>query len=66
MSILTTSIDVSRSPEEVFTCVTDPSKFGEWQANVTGGHMGGSGPPQAGSRCIFHPTDRVRQAGGHL
>ncbi len=52
MPVLTTSIDISRRPEEVFAYVTDPSKFAEWQANVTGGHMEGSGPPQTGSRCV--------------
>jgi uncharacterized protein YndB with AHSA1/START domain len=52
MSTLTSSINVSRPPDEVFAYVTDPAKFGEWQANVTGGHMVGSRPPQAGERCI--------------
>ena len=52
MSALTTTIDVSRPADEVFAYVTDPAKFGEWQANVMGGHMVGSGPPQAGARCI--------------
>jgi hypothetical protein len=52
MSTLTTTIDVSRSPKEVFDYVTDPAKFGEWQANVMGGHSVGDGPPQAGTRCV--------------
>jgi hypothetical protein len=52
MSTLSTSIDVSRSPKEVFDYVTDPARFGEWQANVTGGHSVGSEPPQAGARCV--------------
>ena len=32
--------------------MTDPARFGEWQANVTGGHMDGSGPPRPGARCV--------------
>jgi uncharacterized protein YndB with AHSA1/START domain len=42
--------EVSRPVEEVFDYVTDPARFSEWQANVTGGHMS-SGPAQVGSLC---------------
>ncbi len=51
MTALATTIDVARPPEEVFAYVTDPTRFGEWQANVTGGHMESSGPQQPGARC---------------
>ena len=51
MVALATSIDVGRPAEEVFAYVTDPTRFGEWQANVTGGHMEGTGPQQPGARC---------------
>ena len=51
MTALTTTIDVARRPEEVFTYVTDPARFGEWQANVKSGHLDGDGPPQPGARC---------------
>jgi uncharacterized protein YndB with AHSA1/START domain len=52
MATLTTTIEVARPPEEVFAYVTDPTTFGEWQANVISGHMDGSGPQQAGARCV--------------
>ena len=51
MAALATTIDVARPPDEVFAYVTDPARFGEWQANVTGGHMEGTGPQQPGVRC---------------
>ena len=49
--MLASSIDIARPPEEVFAYVTDPARFGEWQANVTGGHLDGTDPPQPGARC---------------
>ena len=52
MAALATSIDVARCPEEVFAYVTDPARFGEWQANVKSGHLEGDGPPQPGARCL--------------
>ena len=51
MSALATTIEIARPPEVVFAYVTDPARFGEWQANVTGGHSDGSDPPQPGARC---------------
>ena len=51
MASVATTIDVARPPEEVFAYVTDPARFGEWQANVAGGHMNGSGPQRPGARC---------------
>ena len=56
-AVLATTIDVARPPGEVFAYVTDPASFGEWQANVTGGHMDGSGTPQVGARG--HTTRRI-------
>jgi hypothetical protein len=52
MASLTSAIDVARPPDEVYAYVTDPTRFGEWQANVTDGHMNESGPAQPGGRCI--------------
>ena len=52
MAMLTSTIEVARPPEEVFAYATDPTRFGEWQANVISGHMDGSGPHQAGARCV--------------
>lgn len=50
--------EISRPIEEVFDYVTDPSRFSEWQANVTGGHMS-PGPAQVGSMCTT-----TRRVGG--
>lgn len=52
MTALATSIDIARPPEAVFAFVTDPTRFGEWQANVTGGHLEGNGLPKPGARCV--------------
>jgi uncharacterized protein YndB with AHSA1/START domain len=52
MAVLSSTIEVARPPEEVFAYATDPTTFGEWQANVVSGHMDGSGPHQAGARCV--------------
>ncbi len=52
MAMLSTAIDISRPPEAVFAYVTDPNKFGEWQANVISGHMEGSGSAHVGIRCV--------------
>jgi hypothetical protein len=52
MAPIVAAIDVDRPADDVFAYVTDPSRFGEWQANVVGGHMEGTGPPSVGDRCI--------------
>jgi hypothetical protein len=48
MAALTCAVEVDRSPDDVFSYVTDPTRFGEWQANVTSGsthHVQGGGLP---------------------
>jgi uncharacterized protein YndB with AHSA1/START domain len=52
MAPITCAVDVDRPPEEVFTYVTDPARFPEWQKNVVAGSMEGSGPQQVGARCL--------------
>ena len=51
MGPLGESIEVDRPPETVFAYVTDPARFGEWQENVTGGHLDTDGPAAAGDTC---------------
>jgi Polyketide cyclase / dehydrase and lipid transport len=51
MAPIIETIEVGRPPGEVFSYVTDPSRFGEWQKNVVGGHMD-DGPTRVGSKCI--------------
>ena len=50
MAPITTTIDVARPQEEVFSYVTDPSRFAEWQHGVISGHMEGDAPG-VGSKC---------------
>ena len=56
MATLSRTIEVARPPDEVFAYATDPTKFGEWQANVTSGHMDGSDPHEVGARCVTTRT----------
>ncbi len=57
VSPIVSSIDIERPPGEVFPYVTDPARFGEWQAGVVDGHV--EGDPGVGSRCVM-----TRQIGG--
>jgi Polyketide cyclase / dehydrase and lipid transport len=52
MAPIISTIEVGRPAADVFSYVTDPSRFGEWQKNVVGGQMEGDGPTRVGSRCI--------------
>jgi len=52
MTPLTTTTEVARPPEDVFAYVTDPTRFGEWQQGVVGGHIDGDGPPTVGDKCF--------------
>jgi uncharacterized protein YndB with AHSA1/START domain len=50
MAPITTTIDVARPQEEVFSYVTDPSRFAEWQHGVVSGRIDG-GAIGVGSKC---------------
>jgi uncharacterized protein YndB with AHSA1/START domain len=50
MAPLVHSVEIDRSPEDVFAYVTDPSRFPEWQDAVVSAKAHGSGPVQQGSR----------------
>jgi uncharacterized protein YndB with AHSA1/START domain len=52
MAQIVETIEVARPPEEVFSYVTDPSRFAEWQKHVVGGHMDAEDPTRVGTRCI--------------
>ena len=57
MPPIVSTIEISRPPDEVFSYVTDPSRFAEWQDDVmrvrlTEGHplgVGSSSPKLVGS-----------------
>jgi uncharacterized protein YndB with AHSA1/START domain len=59
MAPIITGVDIARPPGEVFTYVTDPARFDEWQAGVVSGHIEGDGGPAVGARCIT-----TRRVGG--
>jgi uncharacterized protein YndB with AHSA1/START domain len=52
MPAITASTEVACPPDTVFGYVTDPSRFGEWQENVVGGHMDGRVPYGVGAKCV--------------
>jgi uncharacterized protein YndB with AHSA1/START domain len=54
------SIEIARPPEEVFSYVSDPSRFAEWQHDVVSVRIEGGGPPRLGSR--FTTTRRIGRA----
>ena len=59
MAPVVADIAIARPPAEVFSYVTDPARFGEWQAGVVSGHIEGDEPPAVGSKCVM-----TRRIGG--
>jgi uncharacterized protein YndB with AHSA1/START domain len=57
MAPLVHSVEIDRSPEDVFAYVTDASRFHEWQEAVVSASHQGSGPVQPGARISL--TRRV-------
>lgn len=57
MTAIKESIDISRRPEDVFSYVTDPSHFPEWQEGVVSVRPVGGAPLTVGSRVVV--TRRV-------
>jgi uncharacterized protein YndB with AHSA1/START domain len=54
---MVSTIEVGRPPEEVFSYVTDPTRFAEWQRDVMSVHADRRGTPDVGSR--FSTTRRI-------
>jgi len=52
MAPIIATAEVARPSAAVFTYVTDPARFGEWQKNVVSGQMAGGGPPRVGAKCM--------------
>jgi carbon monoxide dehydrogenase subunit G len=48
---ISTSIEVDRPPNHVFSYVIDPTRFTEWQQGVVSGHMQ-SDSLSVGDRCV--------------
>jgi uncharacterized protein YndB with AHSA1/START domain len=59
VTVIVCSVEIARQPGEVFSYVTDPAHFGEWQAGVVDGHIEPAGPVEVGSRCVM-----TRRLGG--
>ena len=59
MAPITSSVEISRRPEDVFAYVTDPSHLPDWQESVVS--VGGEAPYTVGSTL-----DRVKAASGRL
>jgi hypothetical protein len=47
-------------PDEVFSCISDPSRFAEWQADVLSVHVVAPGPPSLGSSSRCRTLDSGR------
>jgi uncharacterized protein YndB with AHSA1/START domain len=47
---MTNTVEIARSPQDVFAYVTDPSRFTEWQDAVVSARLEGDGPVKQGSR----------------
>jgi Polyketide cyclase / dehydrase and lipid transport len=57
MTALVTTIEVDRPAAGVFTYVSDPNRFHEWQAGVVDGHLDSAQAPAAGDAC--YTTRRI-------
>jgi uncharacterized protein YndB with AHSA1/START domain len=57
---IVSTVEIERSPDEVFAYVTDPSRFAEWQANVVAGGIENDHQPAVGSKCVT--TRRIGRA----
>ena len=51
MTPITSTVEINRTAGDVFSYLTDPARFAEWQANVVSGRME-EGPPGIGSKCV--------------
>ncbi len=60
MSPIVHCVEIDRPPDEVFSYVTDPSHFAEWQHDVVSVRIEGGHPPSVGSR--FTTTRRIGRA----
>jgi uncharacterized protein YndB with AHSA1/START domain len=47
---MTNTVEIARSPQDVFAYVTDPARFTEWQDAVVSARLEGDGPVRQGSR----------------
>jgi uncharacterized protein YndB with AHSA1/START domain len=60
MSTIVESIEINRSPEDVFAYLDDLARHGEWQSQIVSTTIETAGPTQVGTRA----TDVRRVPGG--
>ncbi|HUO72258.1 MAG TPA: SRPBCC family protein [Solirubrobacteraceae bacterium] len=59
MAPTVSSVEIARGADDVFSYVTDPAHFPEWQTGVVKAGMVNGVPPAVGSRCTI-----TRRIGG--
>jgi uncharacterized protein YndB with AHSA1/START domain len=59
MAPLVNTVEIDRTPDEVFAYVTDPARFTEWQNTVVSAHAEDGDPVHVGSRVVM-----TRKMGG--
>jgi uncharacterized protein YndB with AHSA1/START domain len=59
MAPIVNTIEINRTPEDVFAYVTDPTGFTEWQNTVVSAHAEDRNPVHLGSRVVM-----TRKMGG--
>ena len=52
MASIATSVEIARSPEDVFAYITDVSRHPEWQEGLVSATLEGEGPVRVGSRVV--------------
>lgn len=52
MASIATSVEIARSPEEVFAYITDVSRHPEWQEGLVSATLETEGQPRVGSRVV--------------
>lgn len=60
MTPIVDSIEINRTPQDVFAYVDDLARHGEWQTQIVSVHVDTEGPTHVGSRA----TDKRRLPGG--
>ena len=59
MAAITDSVEIGRSPQDVFAYLDQLDRHGEWQQNIVSVRVEGSGPTTVGTRAV-----EVRKVGG--
>jgi len=52
MAAITNSVEIDRSPEDVFAYVDDLARHGEWQDQIVSVKVEGEGPTKVGTRAV--------------